>query len=113
MENRAFIEEQNCIGCTKCLEVCPVDAIVGAQKYIHTVIQEDCIGCEKCLPVCPVDCIILIPDPHDLNVEYVKKMAHRRIQRLEKEAGALQIKSSQNERKSYLSKLLNKKDAHE
>ncbi len=61
MTNRAFIREQDCIGCTKCLAVCPTDAIVGAQSFLHTVIQEDCIGCELCVPACPVDCIDLIP----------------------------------------------------
>ncbi|MCB1555396.1 MAG: electron transport complex subunit RsxB [Xanthomonadales bacterium] len=57
----AFIREDECIGCTKCIQACPVDAIVGAQKLMHTVIAEDCTGCELCLPPCPVDCIDLIP----------------------------------------------------
>jgi len=59
----AVINEETCIGCTKCVQVCPVDAIVGAPSSIHTVLDVCCTGCELCLPpLCPVeDCIILIP----------------------------------------------------
>jgi len=57
----AVIDEAACIGCTKCIQACPVDAIVGASKRMHTVIAEHCTGCELCLPPCPVDCIILAP----------------------------------------------------
>jgi electron transport complex protein RnfB len=53
----AVIDEAACIGCALCLEACPVDAIVGAHKFMHTVIREECTGCRWCLPVCPVDCI--------------------------------------------------------
>lgn len=53
----AAIDEDWCIGCTLCLAACPVDAIVGANKQMHTVIEAECTGCELCLPVCPVDCI--------------------------------------------------------
>ena len=52
-----FIDENWCIGCTLCIKACPVDAIVGANKLMHTVIEPYCTGCELCLPVCPVDCI--------------------------------------------------------
>lgn len=51
------IDEAACIGCTKCIQVCPVDAIVGAAKRMHTVIPDACTGCDLCLPACPVDCI--------------------------------------------------------
>ncbi|HEV2110752.1 MAG TPA: RnfABCDGE type electron transport complex subunit B [Gammaproteobacteria bacterium] len=57
----AFIEEALCIGCTKCLAACPVDAIVGGPKLMHTVVEALCTGCELCLPPCPVDCIRLAP----------------------------------------------------
>lgn len=54
---RVVIDEQECIGCARCLPACPVDAIVGAPKMLHTVRVADCTGCELCLPTCPVDCI--------------------------------------------------------
>ncbi|MBU3694134.1 MAG: RnfABCDGE type electron transport complex subunit B [Rhodocyclaceae bacterium] len=55
----ALIREADCIGCTLCIQACPVDAIVGASKHMHTVIAVECNGCERCLPPCPVDCIEL------------------------------------------------------
>ncbi len=55
----ARIVEADCIGCTKCIQACPVDAIVGAAKLMHSVLAEDCTGCELCVPACPVDCIVL------------------------------------------------------
>jgi Na+-translocating ferredoxin:NAD+ oxidoreductase subunit B len=57
----AFIDEERCIGCTKCLPPCPVDAIAGAPRRMHTVIAELCTGCELCIAPCPVDCIEMIP----------------------------------------------------
>ncbi|MFM0224486.1 electron transport complex subunit RsxB [Paraburkholderia dipogonis] len=57
----AVIDEQVCIGCTLCMQACPVDAIVGAPKQMHTVIAELCTGCDLCVPPCPVDCIALPP----------------------------------------------------
>lgn len=57
----AFIDEERCIGCTKCLPPCPVDAIVGARQRMHTVVAEICTGCELCVTPCPVDCIVMIP----------------------------------------------------
>src|SRR5690606_37300326 len=53
----ALIDEARCIGCTKCIQACPVDAIIGAPKLMHTVIPELCTGCNLCVPPCPVDCI--------------------------------------------------------
>jgi electron transport complex protein RnfB len=57
----AFIDEQTCIGCTLCIQACPVDAIVGAAKQMHTIIARECTGCELCIAPCPVDCIIMLP----------------------------------------------------
>ncbi|OOE99225.1 electron transport complex subunit RsxB [Salinivibrio sp. IB643] len=57
----AFIHEEDCIGCTKCIQACPVDAIVGSTKAMHTVIEQDCTGCDLCVAPCPTDCIEMIP----------------------------------------------------
>ena len=62
----AVIDEDWCIGCTLCIQACPVDCIIGTNKFLHTVIEAQCTGCELCLPVCPVDCITLVsahPEP--------------------------------------------------
>lgn len=59
----AVIIEDYCIGCTKCIQACPVDAIIGAAKQMHVVIAKECTGCELCIPPCPVDCIIMEPVP--------------------------------------------------
>ena len=59
----AIIIEKDCIGCTKCIQACPVDAIVGAAKLMHTVIVDECTGCDLCVEPCPVDCIDMIPRP--------------------------------------------------
>lgn len=56
----AFIDENVCIGCTLCLQACPVDAIVGAAKQMHTIIASECTGCELCVEPCPVDCISMV-----------------------------------------------------
>ncbi|HSM11959.1 MAG TPA: Rnf electron transport complex subunit RnfB [Lysobacter sp.] len=57
----ALVVEADCIGCTKCIQACPVDAIIGAAKFMHVVIEPLCTGCELCVPACPVDCIVLVP----------------------------------------------------
>lgn len=57
----AFIIEDDCIGCTKCIQACPVDAILGTTKQMHTVIIDECTGCDLCVEPCPVDCIEMIP----------------------------------------------------
>ncbi|MFW1676830.1 electron transport complex subunit RsxB [Pontibacter sp. JAM-7] len=57
----AYIREDECIGCTKCIQACPVDAILGAAKQMHTVIEAECTGCDLCVEPCPVDCIDMLP----------------------------------------------------
>ncbi len=57
----AVIREDECIGCTKCIQACPVDAILGAAKQMHTVISDECTGCDLCVEPCPVDCIDMLP----------------------------------------------------
>ena len=57
----AFIREDECIGCTKCIQACPVDAIIGAARQMHTVVVDECTGCDLCVEPCPVDCIDMVP----------------------------------------------------
>lgn len=63
----AYIREDECIGCTKCIQACPVDAILGAAKQMHTVIISECTGCDLCVEPCPVDCIDMLPIETTLN----------------------------------------------
>lgn len=63
---KAIIREDECIGCTKCISACPVDAIIGSGKLMHTVLTDLCTGCELCIPPCPVDCIDLVEDDSEL-----------------------------------------------
>lgn len=91
----AVIDEIRCIGCTLCIQACPVDAIVGAAKQMHTVIEPECTGCELCVPPCPVDCIDLNParnaapdgdwrwpDYSPAETERARRRAAARLQRL-------------------------------
>jgi electron transport complex protein RnfB len=73
----AVVDEARCIGCTRCIDACPVDAIVGAQGLMHTVVEPWCIGCELCLPPCPVDCIDMVAPRGEWN-EALKRAAGRR-----------------------------------
>ncbi|WP_018625603.1 electron transport complex subunit RsxB [Kangiella aquimarina] len=63
----AYIREDECIGCTKCIQACPVDAILGAPKLMHTVIIDECTGCDLCVEPCPVDCIDMIEIPQTVS----------------------------------------------
>ncbi|WP_184506663.1 electron transport complex subunit RsxB [Rhodanobacter sp. ANJX3] len=85
----ARIVEADCIGCTKCIQACPVDAIVGASKVMHTVIADDCTGCELCVPACPVDCIVLLPMPatqiDQAHADAAREHFQRREARLERQ----------------------------
>jgi len=62
----AFIDPKLCIGCTRCIQACPVDAIIGATKQLHAVLNSECTGCELCVEPCPVDCIEMRPIPEDI-----------------------------------------------
>jgi electron transport complex protein RnfB len=89
----AYVDEAICIGCTKCIQACPVDAIVGASKLMHTVVASWCTGCELCIAPCPVDCIHLqpvaaLPDPdlsrerHDARAARLARDAREHDERL-------------------------------
>jgi len=83
----ALIDEPRCIGCARCIDACPVDAIVGASGLMHTVVARLCIGCDLCLPACPVDCIDMVPSPApwtDADARAAKQRALRRKERLER-----------------------------
>lgn len=91
IEVRAVIDEDNCIGCTKCIPACPVDAIIGTAKHMHTIISELCTGCELCLPPCPVDCIRLVPHARTLSDDerqheqnHLRHRYHRHLNRVAK-----------------------------
>lgn len=85
----AVIDEAQCIGCTFCLRACPVDAIVGAAKQMHTVLYEACTGCERCIAPCPMDCISMqeVPEPATPQIQQqladrARERYHFRLQRL-------------------------------
>jgi electron transport complex protein RnfB len=81
----AVIDEQTCIGCTLCIQACPVDAILGASKQMHTVIEQECTGCDLCLPPCPVDCIDMVAIKTSLNTwkaAYPDQTSRQEIQRM-------------------------------
>jgi electron transport complex protein RnfB len=80
----ALIDEETCIGCTKCIRACPVDAIVGASKLMHTVIADECTGCELCIAPCPVDCIAMVPAtvPADAEKYRARYLAHTQREQL-------------------------------
>lgn len=94
----AVIREEDCVGCAKCLAVCPVDAIVGAPRFLHTVLINECIGCQLCVAPCPMDCIEIIDsavqdgtEEKHTRAQLAKKRYTARQQRLiQKEAPKLQ-----------------------
>lgn len=84
---RVIITESECIGCTKCIQACPVDAIIGSAKSMHTILAMECTGCGLCLPPCPVDCIDLKTlTTFDFDKDTSRKRFHARIARREIEA---------------------------
>jgi Na+-translocating ferredoxin:NAD+ oxidoreductase subunit B len=91
----AVIDEARCIGCARCLAPCPVDAVVGAPKFMHTVVADLCTGCELCLPPCPVDCIELRPAP-------AGQVNHPGLNRARYEAHALRYARRAGERQREL-----------
>jgi electron transport complex protein RnfB len=91
----AFIREAECIGCAKCIEACPADAILGSRKMTHTVIAEECIGCALCLPPCPVDCIDMVENVGQLmDKEFRLERARHFRERYQVRAARLKHKTS-------------------
>lgn len=86
----AVIDEETCIGCTLCIQACPVDAIVGAAKVMHTVIAAECTGCKLCIPPCPVDCIQMIATGQVLTREQKRTSAARSRRRFHARSHRLQ-----------------------
>jgi len=112
-----IIDPVKCIGCTKCIQACPVDAIVGTAKANHVVIESECTGCNLCLPVCPVDCMHEQPVAqylaHQLVANYRRQRFEKRNQRLEQAKQASKAKHKSN--KSLISERLQQlkaKDGH-
>ena len=103
----AVIDEAHCIGCARCIDACPVDAIVGAQGYMHTVVEDWCIGCELCLPPCPVDCITLQAPINPWTLE-LKHAAGERGRRRQQRATPIESRAPE-ERKAILAALLGRK----
>ena len=91
----AVIDEDACIGCTKCIVACPVDAIIGTGKRMHTIIASECTGCELCIPPCPVDCIAMVPiAAQPMSRDEVMKRAEPARQRYEARARRLALEAN-------------------
>jgi Na+-translocating ferredoxin:NAD+ oxidoreductase subunit B len=104
----ALVDEARCIGCARCIDACPVDAIAGAPGFMHTVIAAYCTGCELCLPPCPVDCIDLVPPPVPWTATDAKsakrRAAHRKKRMIEQ-----MPKSLATDRKAVIAAALKRK----
>src|SRR5690606_38711525 len=97
----ALIEELHCIGCTLCIQACPVDAIVGANKLMHTVISDLCTGCELCVAPCPVDCIVMQTVDRPWTAELADQARQRHMRRQQR----LQAQHSETRSDEHTSEL--------
>jgi electron transport complex protein RnfB len=104
----ALIDESRCIGCTLCIDACPVDAIVGASQLMHTVVEPWCIGCELCVPPCPVDCIAMVPARGEWNAS-LKRAAGERGRRRARRIKQAEIPARDVDRKKILAEALKKR----
>jgi electron transport complex protein RnfB len=104
----ALVDEARCIGCARCIEACPVDAIAGAQGFMHTVIAAYCTGCELCLPPCPVDCIDMVSPPGPWT-EADAKGAKQRTAIRKKRKSDLIPRRFQGDRKAVIAAALKRK----
>jgi len=97
----ALIDEARCVGCALCIQACPFDAIVGAQRYMHTVFAELCTGCKLCLPPCPMDCIAMVPATGE-NSHWSRERAL--AARSRRKARAIRLARDQAEREEQLAR---------
>jgi Na+-translocating ferredoxin:NAD+ oxidoreductase subunit B len=104
----ALIDETRCIGCTLCIEACPVDAIIGAAQLMHTVVEPWCIGCRLCVPPCPMDCIAMVPAEGPWNAA-LKRAAGKRGRARLKRIEQAKIRSRGVDRKRVLAEALARK----
>jgi electron transport complex protein RnfB len=105
----AFIDEARCIGCTRCIDACPVDAIVGAQGLMHTVVESWCIGCALCLPPCPVDCIDMVAPRGEWSESLKRAAGQRAGERLARIRNRAFQSQPAEERKRILADILARK----
>jgi Na+-translocating ferredoxin:NAD+ oxidoreductase subunit B len=104
----ALIDESRCIGCTLCIDACPVDAIVGAAQLMHTVVEPWCIGCRLCVPPCPVDCIAMVPARGEWNAA-LKRAAGARARERRRRLKRREIAPRTADRKAVLAAALRRK----
>ena len=104
----ARIDEARCIGCARCIDACPVDAIVGASGLLHTVVEPWCIGCALCPPACPVDCIDMVA-PRGVWSETLKRAAAARARRRKARRAIPPASASPAQRKALLAEVLKRR----
>jgi len=104
----AMVDEARCIGCARCIDACPVDAIVGARGLMHTVVEPWCIGCRLCVPPCPVDCIDMVAGAN-LTLEQKRAAGRRGRDRLRRLSQEEFTSHGAEERRAILAELLGRK----
>ena len=103
----ALIDESRCIGCTLCIDACPVDAIVGAAQLMHTVVEPWCIGCKLCVPPCPVDCIAMVPRAGEWTPG-LRRAAGKRAKQRKLRLARKAVAPTAKDRKAVLARILGK-----
>ena|SRR5712671_3896611 len=108
-ESVALIDEGRCIGCTLCIDACPVDAIVGARGLMHTVVEPWCIGCRLCVPPCPVDCIEMVPSRDPWTQAHKQAAKRRATARKARFAGEFPLSEGVKDRAAVIAAALARK----